>query len=256
MNRIYYRVQYIYVYIDKGREYFDFISHRELWRERESGLSKEAQRSDGRKLNNNGNNNTNNNNNNNNNDEVQLRPNAKIPFIPGGISYKLKRALNKAGCSAHVTAGQKLQSLLCAPNKTRPNRLDNSGIYKYHCPNHKKDYVGETKRSFKIRDEEHRKAAASGKWSHSGLTQHMERCDATIQGPQILFNANKRDKNPKFDLRVREALFIRRFNSGPGKGMNEDLGSYVTTTQWEPIFNRIRGGGGQGVNPSSDLMVR
>ena len=113
------------------------------------------------------------------------------------------------------------------------------------------DYVGETKRSLKIRDGEHRKAAENGKWSHSGLTQHMERCKANIQGPEMLCTADGKRKNPKFDLRVKEALYIRRYNCGPGKGMNEDLGSYVSTTQWEPVFNRMRGGGGdQGFIPS------
>ena len=118
--------------------------------------------------------------------------------------------------------------------------MDKSGIYKYQCLTHKIDYVGETKRSFKTRDAEHRRAAATGKWSHSGLKQHMQTCDATIPKPEILYNANAKNKNPKFDLRVREALQIRRYNCGPGKGMNEDNGSYVTTTQWEPVFNRMR----------------
>ena len=56
--------------------------------------------------------------------------------------------------------------------------------------------------------------------------------------------ADGKRKKPKFDLRVKEVLFIRRYNCGPGNGKNEDLGSYVTTTQWEPVFHRIRGGGG------------
>ena len=184
---------------------------------------------------------TNNNSNNNNEEEnIQLRPNAKIPFIPGGVSYKLRRALNRAGCNTHVTAGTKLQNLLCSSNKTHPDPMEKSGIYKYQCPEHKVEYIGETKRSFKTRDKEHRKAAETGKWSHSGLTQHMRDCNATIPEPHILHNTNDKSKNPKFDLRVREALYIRRYKCGPGKGMNEDLGSYVTTTQWEPVFNRIR----------------
>ena len=188
--------------------------------------------------NNSSNNSSSNNNNNNNNpdDGVKLRPNAKIPFIPGGVSYKLKRALNKAGCNAFITAGQKLQNILCASNKTRPPPLDGRGVYKYTCPTHKTHYVGETKRSFKIRDLEHRKAAEAQRWSHSGLTQHMELCKAQIEGPEILFKSESKNK---FDLRIMEALHIRRLNCGPGKGMNEDKGSYVTTNQWQPVFNKM-----------------
>ena len=184
-------------------------------------------------------NNSSNNSNSKSNDGIQLRPNATIPFIPGGVTYQLKRALNKAGCNAFISSGQKLQNILCARNKTKADPLEKCGVYKYTCPEHKKDYVGETKRSFRIRDAEHRKAAEQQRWSHSGLTQHMETCKATIQGPEVLYTANGRNKNPKFDLRVTEALHIRRLNSGPGKGMNEDWGSYVTTQQWQPVFNRM-----------------
>ena len=191
----------------------------------------------------------NNNNNNNNpsnvnhsnasNDNIELRPFAKIPFIPGGITYQLKRALNKAGCNAHITSGRKLQSILCSRNKSKPDPMQKSGIYQYTCSQHKTHYIGETKRSFKIRDSEHRKAAEQQRWSHSGLTQHMETCKANIEGPTILHNSDDRMKNPKYDLRVREALYIRRNNCGPGRGMNQDYGSYVTSNQWQPVFNRM-----------------
>ena len=82
------------------------------------------------------------------------------------------------------------------------------------------------------------KAAATGKWSHSGLTQHMEKCKGQIAGPEILCTTNHKNKNSlKHDLRVREALFIRRYDCGPHKGLNEDMGSYVKTTQWDPVFH-------------------
>ena len=115
--------------------------------------------------------------------------------------------------------------------------MDSNGIYRYHCPKHNIDYIAETKRSFRIHDAEHRSAAAAGRWSHSGLTQHMENCDAQIEGPYIIETGDRKNKNLKYDLRIGEALNIRRYNCGPGKGMNEDYGSYVTTQQWQPVFN-------------------
>ena len=120
------------------------------------------------------------------NDGIHLRPNAKIPFIPGGVTYKLKRALKKAGCNAYVTAGQKLQNVLCSKNKSKPDPLKRKGVYKYNCTPCKKSYVGETARSFQIRHCEHMKGADTGKWSHSGLTQHMQHCDGPIEGPEPL----------------------------------------------------------------------
>ena len=157
-------------------------------------------------------------------------------LTPKSHSYQ---ALNKAGCNAHITSGRKLQSVLCARNKSKPEPMQKSGIYKYTCSQHKSHYIGETKRSFKIRDAEHRKAAEQQRWSHSGLTQHMETCKAHIEGPVILHNSDDRLKNPKFDLRVRESLYIRRYNCGPSRGMNQDYGSYVTSNQWQPFFNRM-----------------
>ena len=104
---------------------------------------------------------------------------------------------------------------------------------------------------FRIRDSEHKKAADTQRWSHSGLTQHMERCKAEIEGPDILYTNDNRNKNPKYQLRIMEALYIRRFNCGPNKGMNEDMGSYVTHNQWQPVFNRMQWvGEGPGIIPS------
>ena len=75
------------------------------------------------------------------------------------------------------------------------------------------------------------------------MTQHMEKCNGEIEGPSILCTANtKSSKNRmKYDLRVKEALFIRRYDCGPFKGMNEDNGSYVKTTQWDPVFAGMKG---------------
>ena len=84
------------------------------------------------------------------------------------------------------------------------------------------------------------KAAENKKWSHSGLTQHMEHCDGPYDGPQILDTRVHKNKNVlKYDLRVREALYIRRYDTGPYRGLNEDMGSYVKSNQWAPVFNEM-----------------
>ena len=107
----------------------------------------------------------------------------------------------------------------------------------------RKSYVGETSWSLKLHHAEHMKAAEGGRGSHSGLTQHMEKCDGEIKGPEVLCTVNgKNTKNSlKYELRVKEALFIRRYECGPFKGMNEDNGSYVRTTQWDPVFAKMKG---------------
>ena len=52
-------------------------------------------------------------------------------------------------------------------------------------------------------------------------------------------------------LKVREALEIRRHNCGPGHGLNEDMGAYVKTSLWNPVFHRMNSedGRGEGTSP-------
>ena len=96
------------------------------------------------------------------------------------------------------------------------------------------------------------KAAETGKWPHSGLTQHMQHCNGPIEGPEPLCTTTAKNKYAmKHDLRVKEALYIRRFDCGPYKGMNEDMGSYVKTTQWAPVFNGMQGAEGRGAREFS-----
>ena len=50
-------------------------------------------------------------------------------------------------------------------------------------------------------------------------------------------------KNKKllgYNMRIREALEIRRHNCGPGKGLNEDMGAYVKTDIWDPVLQTIQ----------------
>ena len=42
-----------------------------------------------------------------------------------------------------------------------------------------------------------------------------------------------------YNLKIREAMEIRRHNSGPGKGLNEDMGAYIRTDMWDPVLNEI-----------------
>ena len=42
-----------------------------------------------------------------------------------------------------------------------------------------------------------------------------------------------------YNLKVREALEIRRNNCGPGRGLNEDMGAYVKTDLWDPVLRTM-----------------
>ena len=170
-----------------------------------------------------------------------LRPYASIPFIPG-VSQQLQRAFAQAGCNLFHKSGQTLQNILCSRNKTQPPPCKCKGIYKFNCQCKPESvYIGETRRSVDLRAKEHQRAAETGKWSHSGLTQHRQNCNAPIDWePEILSRVSIKDPDRlKYHLRVSEALHIKREKCGPGKGLNEDYGSYVKTDAWAPVFEKM-----------------
>ena len=93
----------------------------------------------------------------------------------------------------------------------------------------------------------------NGNWAHSGISQHKQTCPAPVDWkPEVITTmTNKNKRKLTYDLKIREALEIRRHNCGPGRGLNEDLGAYVKTHMWNPVFHRMRSdeGGGEGSNP-------
>ena len=102
------------------------------------------------------------------------KPFARIPFIPVGISYRIKRSLTKAGVNTCFTSGSKLKDMLCSKNKTKIDSAKKPGIYKHVCPKCKKVYIGETRRCCETRWREHQCAIVKGNWSHSGISQHYQ----------------------------------------------------------------------------------
>ena len=117
------------------------------------------------------------------------------------------------------------------------------GVYLMKCEECKNAiYVGQTIRPINVRAKEHERAANSGNWSHSGISQHKQTCTKrTDWTPTVITNkTNKNKKKLIYDLKVCEALEIRRHNSGPGSGLNEDFGAYVKTAMWDPVFHKMR----------------
>ena len=74
--------------------------------------------------------------------DEEYKPFARIPFIPGGISYCIKRSLTKAGINTSFTSGTKLEDILCSKNKSKIDPAQKPGIYKHICPKCNKVYSG------------------------------------------------------------------------------------------------------------------
>ena len=132
---------------------------------------------------------------------------------------------------------------MCGKNKTRPLPNEKKGVYLLNCHcSEKAVYVGQTSRSIANRCQEHRKASEKSDWQHSGISQHKEHCSGTVdwENPTVLATmTGKNKKRLAYDLKVREALEIKRHNCGPGHGLNEDFGAYVKTTQWNSVFHSM-----------------
>ena len=79
-------------------------------------------------------------------------------------------------------------------------------------------------------------------WAHLGISAHKEHCKEPVdwENPTVLATiSGKNKKRVAYDAKVREALEIRRHTCGPGSGLNEDMGAYVKTSQWNPVFHKM-----------------
>ena len=167
--------------------------------------------------------------------------------LPGGafpeVAHPLRRVLAKAGVNTIFLSGQKLQNILRGKNKTRPPPEKKKGIYRYQCPcSDKVVYVGQTARACNLRWKEHNYAIQKQNWQHSGISQHYETCDKgfDVKNASVITTMqSKSKKKTAYDLKVREALEIRRHKCGPGKGLNFDMGAYVKTDMWDPVLHTM-----------------
>ena len=98
-------------------------------------------------------------------------------------------------------------------------------------------YTGETKKRISTRNTEHEKAVFTG-YTKDAIAEHKESCDCPMDWEKTKTIAVE----PIFFRRkVREALEIRRLKCGPEntKGLNRDLGDYVTTNTWSTLFDKV-----------------
>ena len=168
---------------------------------------------------------------------------ACIPYIPG-LSHQIKRHFQKAGINTTFTSAPKLKNILCSRNTTKPPKEKKKGIYKYTCKcSDKAIYIGQTGRSYEKRWAEHGKAVEKQQWNHSGISQHHQNCTHEFNKDNFTPIHNMQGKNKKYlgyNMRIREAMEIRRHDSGPGRGLNEDMGAYIRTDIWDPVLNSIK----------------
>ena len=167
---------------------------------------------------------------------------ACISYVPE-VSHQIKRSLAKAGINTTFTSAPKLKDILCGKNKTQPPKEMKKGIYKYTCTcSEQATYIGQTGRSYETRWKEHGNAVTKEQWQHSGISQHYQHCQHSFDTKNFSPIHNMQGKNKRqlgYNMRIREALEIRHHNSGPGNGLNEDMGAYIKTDIWDPVLNSL-----------------
>ena len=159
-----------------------------------------------------------------------------LPWIPQ-ISQKLKKSFKKAGCEVSFKAPKNLNSILTSKNKPKLPPNSQPGIYLVPC-GCKSGYTGETKKQIRTRKREHEKAVFHRETEKSGLAEHNDDCQQTIEWENTRTLAIEHNY---FRRKVRESLEIRRQKTGPNdpNGINKDYGQYVKTNSWQTLFDQI-----------------
>ena len=152
--------------------------------------------------------------------ERERKPLVVLPYV-SGVTERVTRILSS---HAKVTTkpGKNLRNLLVKP-KDRREKTSNAGlVYQYECEC-KKVYVGETGRSLKTRENEHKRAIRNGDENHSGISKHVLETGHRIiwEGVKILaYETNWRKR------KIKEGIFIAKtsneilLNTKPGVPVN------------------------------------
>ena len=161
-----------------------------------------------------------------------------MPYVPG-IDKSLRKVFRKAGCKLAFKAPRNLGSILTSANK--PQLPPNKEVGVYFTPTDcAKGYTGETGKLITSRTKEHEKAIFDCN-DKDAIAAHICDCQNC--------DCNKRLDRTQvvavepiwYRRKVREALEIRRLKTGPNddRGLNKDLGDYVTTSTWNSLFEQI-----------------
>ena len=159
-----------------------------------------------------------------------------LPWIPG-LSQKLKRVFKQADCTVSFKSPRNLESILTSKIKPRLPANSQPGVY-FISTGCGKGYTGETKKQIKTRTIEHEKAVFKGDINGDATAEHSTACNCEINWEHTKTLAVE---PVWFKRKVREALEIRRLETGPSepKGLNRDLGDYVTTDTWSMLLKKI-----------------
>ena len=161
-----------------------------------------------------------------------------MPFVPG-IDKSLRKVFRKAGCKLAFKAPRNLGSILTSMNK--PQLPPNKRVGVYFTPTDCiRGYTGETGKLIDSRNTEHEKAIFDAN-RKDAIAAHVCDCDVCDCDKKLDRTQVLAVEPVWYRRKVRESLEIRRLKTGPGeeRGLNKDLGDYVTTSTWNSLFEQI-----------------
>ena len=94
-----------------------------------------------------------------------------LPYIPG-VSNTLKRIFRKHKIKGIFNSKDTLRKILSHPKDKIPQGRNNNVIYQIPCSDCNAVYIGETKRKFDCRVQEHKKAVQNGDISKNEIANH------------------------------------------------------------------------------------
>ena len=145
----------------------------------------------------------------------QQKPLIVLPYIRG-VTEKVTRVL-KMHARVSTKPGKSLRNLLVS-TKDKRDKLQNTGlVYRYECQC-KKVYVGETGRSIKAREVEHKRAIRNMDENHSGVSKHVLETGHCIARDEVKILAFESDWQKR---KIKEGIFIEKargnvLNTKPG----------------------------------------
>ena len=107
--------------------------------------------------------------------------------------------------------------------KDQREKTSNAGlVYQYECEC-KKVYIGESGRSLKTRESEHKRAIRNGDENHSGISKHVLETGHSIMWEKVkilAYEANWRKRKIKAGIFIAKTNCSALLNTKPGIPMN------------------------------------
>ena len=144
------------------------------------------------------------------------RPLVVLPYVKG-VTEKVTRIL-KPHARVATKPGRNLKSMLVKPKDKREKGQSAGLVYQYECRECNKVYIGETCRSIKSREKEHKRAIRNMDENHSGISKHVLETGHSIAWEGVKILAFETDWRKR---KIKEGIYIEKakghvLNTKPG----------------------------------------